>query len=259
MATIDGARLYNIADHPLNPNPGSSEPFAIRIPFEVWDMEAEGGPQQIDITIYDRKQDVAAGGDFYAFNPYDRMYTHFIHRPYSEDVADFIMDSGDIAGGADADLLTWNVVWWQTDWVTGDIIDFVYANPIQQGVDKWTFSTTAKTTSGTITQADVDLINVFPNPYYGYHPLETNRATKYVSFNHLPQKAIIRVFNFGGVMVREIKKDDPTQFARWDLRNQYGYPVASGMYIVHIDLPELGMEKVLKLGIVQETQVLKYY
>ncbi|UCD36902.1 MAG: PKD domain-containing protein, partial [Fidelibacterota bacterium] len=125
MATIAGARLYDLADHPLNPNPGTNEPFAIRIPFEVWDMDAEGGPQQIDFVIYDRNQDVAASGDFYAFNPYSRMYTHFLHRPYSETAADINQE-----GGADLPYLTWNLVWWYTYWNYGDTIRVEYGAPL---------------------------------------------------------------------------------------------------------------------------------
>jgi hypothetical protein len=65
------------------------------------------------------------------------------------------------------------------------------------------------------------------------------------------------VYSLGGTLVREIKKDDETQFARWDLKNQYGYPVASGVYIIRIESG--GNEKVMKMSLVQETQVLKYY
>ena len=35
IATMWGARQFSIADHPLNPNPGSTDPFLVRIPFEV--------------------------------------------------------------------------------------------------------------------------------------------------------------------------------------------------------------------------------
>ena len=58
-------------------------------------------------------------------------------------------------------------------------------------------------------------------------------------------------------MVRQIDKNDAGQYATWDLANQYGYPVASGLYIIHVET-DFG-EKVLKLALVQETQVLKYY
>ena len=84
-AWIDGTRLYDLENHPDPNNPGTGEPFRIRIPFEVWDMEAEGGPQQIDITIYDRMGSMNGVDTLYAFNPDNRMITHFIHLPYQAD------------------------------------------------------------------------------------------------------------------------------------------------------------------------------
>ena len=81
---------------------------------------------------------------------------------------------------------------------------------------------------------------------------------KFVSFNHLPTTATIKIYSLGGTLVRTLDKaDDGTQFLDWNLKNQYGYPVASGLYIVRIESG--GNEKVLKLALVQETQVLKYY
>jgi len=104
---------------------------------------------------------------------------------------------------------------------------------------------------------NIDDVNVYPNPYYGFHELEGSRADKYVSFNHLPQEATIKIYTLGGTMVRQIEKNDTGQFAQWDLNNQYGYPVASGIYIIHVSSGD--HEKILKLALVRETQVLKYY
>jgi hypothetical protein len=253
LAILYGARGYDLADHPDPNNPGDGSAFFVRIPFEVWDMEADGGPRQVSILIYDRMGgDPTSAGttDFYAFNPADRMYTEFLVEDYATVIA------GSAADFLESNKLTWNIVWWNCDWTTGDVLYFLYDNPIQQGTDQWTFSTSAPN-AVEVTQDDIDKINVYPNPYYGFQPLETSRSSKYVSFNHLPQKADIRIFNLGGVMVRHIKKDDDTQFARWNLLNQYDYPVASGVYIVHIET-DFG-EKILKLALVQETQVLKYY
>mgnify|MGYP003304780620 CR=1 FL=1 len=58
------------------------------------------------------------------------MYTHFIHTAYQED--------GDYVSGRTGDpngFLTWNVVWWDTQFNKGDVVIFKYANPIQVGVD----------------------------------------------------------------------------------------------------------------------------
>jgi hypothetical protein len=105
-------------------------------------------------------------------------------------------------------------------------------------------------------------INVFPNPYYALNASETNRFSRFVTFSHLPANCTIRIFNLAGHLVRSIVKDgasNPTQFVQWDLTNQYGFPVASGVYIAHIDLPDLGTTKVLKVAIIQEQEVLQYY
>lgn len=248
LAALVGARGYDIADHPDANNPGTGDPFFIRVPFEVWDTEND---RQVAIVIYDRIQDPAGSDDMQPFNEDNRMYSWFLMDDYAT------VTGGSAIDACNSDLLTWNTIFWNCAWETGDEIFFLYDNPIQQGIDNWTFSTVAKTTDADITKDDIDKISVFPNPYYGFHVLEDSRQSKYVSFNHLPQKATIRIFNLGGVMVREIKKDDDSQFARWNLTNQYNYPVASGLYIVHVET-DYG-EKILKLALVQETQVLKYY
>jgi hypothetical protein len=244
-AWIDGARVGGLENHPDPANPGDGTYFRIKIPFEVWDMEAEGGPAQIDITIYDRLQSYTAGDTVYSFNYYNRMYTHFIHLPYQEDG-----DYADIDNN-----LTWNVVWWDTQFNQGDVVTFQYANPIQMGVDKFSF--TMKATDVVAGVFD-DTVSVYPNPYYGFHELEASRSNKFVSFNHLPQTATIKIYSLGGTLVCTLEKaDDGTQFLDWNLKNQYGYPVASGLYIVRIESG--GEEQILKLALVQETQVLKYY
>jgi hypothetical protein len=264
MATFVGSRNWDTGDHPMNPTPGSDENFAIRIPFEVWDIDADGGPAQIDFLIYDRLQVPAESGnwagDFYAFNPYDRMYCYILHRAYSVDTAAVAAVECDAA--ADAEYLTWNLVFWETDWVIGDVITIQYDNPIQLGSDVFAFGTgdLAPTEDDlALEKAAVEKINVFPNPYYGFHALETARQSKWVKFTHLPDVANIRIFNLGGTMVKVIRKDDATQYAQWNLKNQSGYPVASGIYIVHIEMPDLDMSKILKLAIVQEEQILTRY
>jgi hypothetical protein len=270
MAWQVGSRLSAIDLHPDPNNPnvagsGTAEAFRIRIPFEVWDMEAldsDGNvePQQIDIAVYDRSQSYTSGDTVYSFNPYNRMYTHFIHLPYQED-GQYGTASGNDWGAEENGFstiennLTWNVVWWDAQFNQGDTVTFQYANPIQVGVDKFSFTMKA---TDVVTSDLVKEVNVYPNPYYGFHELEASRSNKFVSFNHLPQTATIKIYSLGGTLVRQLDKtDDGTQFLDWNLKNQYGYPVASGLYIVRIESG--GNEKVLKLALVQETQVLKYY
>jgi len=110
-----------------------------------------------------------------------------------------------------------------------------------------------------LAKLEVEKINVFPNPYYAANSLEPDRFNRFVTFNHLPKHAIIRIFTLGGIQVRKIEKNDDTQFCQWDLKNETGLPVASGMYIAYIDMPELGKTKTLKLMIIQGEQVVEFY
>ncbi|MCH7520874.1 MAG: hypothetical protein IIB42_04110 [Candidatus Marinimicrobia bacterium] len=258
IATYIGASLYDIEDHPLNPD-GSTNPFTIRIPFEIWDTEYDNGDgtfgRQVTLIVWDRHGELTAEVFYPTWNPSGRMYVWALDKPYTEDVLD--------PDGADAALLTWNIVFFESDWVTGDVVHISYANPIQLGVDLFTWTTAKPSSGGTISEVDIDKINVFPNPYYGFHTLEGTRADKWVKFNHLPtdKKVTIRIFNLGGVMVRSIVKagGDGTQYAEWNLRNQAGLPVASGLYIAYIEIEDNDASKILKIAIVQESQILRVY
>jgi hypothetical protein len=122
--------------------------------------------------------------------------------------------------------------------------------------DIFTFTAPAASQSNDLALDQVDEINVFPNPYYGINTEELNKYNRFVTFTHLPQNAKIRIFNLAGVLIKNIEKSDDSQYLRWDLANQDGLPVASGLYIAYIDLPDLGTTKILKLAIVQEQQIL---
>ncbi|MCZ7615451.1 MAG: hypothetical protein M5T52_18380 [Ignavibacteriaceae bacterium] len=124
------------------------------------------------------------------------------------------------------------------------------------GTDTYNYKTTAATFSTELAKDQVDEINVFPNPYYGVNSEELNKYNRFVTFTHLPEQATIRIFNLAGVHVRTIQKDDSGQFQRWDLANENGLPVASGLYIAYIDMPVVGTTKILKLAIIQEQQIL---
>jgi hypothetical protein len=125
--------------------------------------------------------------------------------------------------------------------------------------DYYTFTVPDYAISNDLAIDQVDQINVYPNPYYGVNTEELNKYNRFVTFTHLPANAKVRIFNLAGVLVKNIDKTDEGQFLRWDLANQDGLPVASGLYIAYIDLPDLGTTKILKLAIVQEQQILDRY
>jgi len=248
MATLFGARGYSIANHPLNPNPGSATPFLIRVPMEVWNVDDN---RQVNYYVYDRGQADPTANGFAVWNTTLRMYCATYDTPYTEDYT--IDDDPNYSD----DNFTWMNVWYLSDYTTGDVIKTEYANPLLLGVDKFTW-TSAKpyVFDNEAAKADIEEINVFPNPYYGANPQELNKYQRFVTFSHLPDNATIRIFNLAGQLVKTIDKTSTDQFQRWDLTNTYNLPVASGVYVAYIDMPDIGTTKVLKLSIVQEQQVL---
>jgi len=135
-------------------------------------------------------------------------------------------------------------------------------NKINTLADEYSYSTAGlePESSDSLMALALEKINVFPNPYYAFNELATTPYDQYVTFTHLPEKATIKIFNLAGVLVKTVEHDNAaSQFAKWDLTNESDIPVASGMYIAHIDMPDEGVQKVLKVMIVQKKQILEYY
>ncbi len=84
-------------------------------------------------------------------------------------------------------------------------------------------------------------INVVPNPYYAYSEYEEQRLENKVRIINLPDKATIKIFTTDGVLIKTIRKNDSkTNFVDWDIKNDKGIPIASGMYLVHVSLDGIG-------------------
>ena len=107
-----------------------------------------------------------------------------------------------------------------------------------------------------------DKVNVFPNPLFGINEGVSYIGGKYdepyVTFNNLPDNVTIKIFSLSGVLLRTLEKSDPTSILRWDLENESGLRVASGMYIALISNPEFG-DKVLKLAVIMPQKQIQYY
>jgi hypothetical protein len=247
IATCFGASGYNLIDHPFN-NTGLEAPFNLRVPFEVWNLDTD---EQINVLYWDRSGNPTLDGGK-TWNTDNRQYIWLVNTPY---------DSETVLDPASATVInnaTWNIVWYLSQFTTGDIVDIYYDNPIVIGTDTYEFNPGMATfTNMDKAKAEVNDINVYPNPYYGVNSEELNKYNRFVTFTHLPNNATVRIFNLAGVQVRKLDKDaDGSQFMRWDLQNEHNLPVASGIYIAYIDLPDLGKTKILKLAIIQEQQIL---
>ena len=133
------------------------------------------------------------------------------------------------------------------------------ANHVNTTADVFNLSVAGVETSDAFLAEDVKKITAFPNPYYGVNSAEVSRYNHFVTFSHLPNNVTIRVFDMSGTLVQKLEKDNNDQFLQWQLDNENGLPVASGMYFVHIDMPDINKTRILKLAVVGEQQFLENF
>lgn len=83
--------------------------------------------------------------------------------------------------------------------------------------------------------ANLARVAVIPNPYRGIEAWNPGGGHE-VHFINLPQQALIRIFTLSGDLVREIRHDDTVRdFERWDLKNENGRDVSSGVYMYRVE------------------------
>ncbi|MCH9030169.1 MAG: hypothetical protein IH819_11300, partial [Bacteroidetes bacterium] len=95
-------------------------------------------------------------------------------------------------------------------------------------------------------------INIFPNPFFANNPVTayTGESGQYVTFSFLPNEATIKIYSLAGHLIRTLEKSDESPYMKWDLKNEYGRRIGSGMYLAIVSNLRLG-EKVLKFAIIQ--------
>jgi hypothetical protein len=95
-------------------------------------------------------------------------------------------------------------------------------------------------------QNALDLINIVPNPYYGFSGYEANQLDNEVKITNLPVQCTISIYTINGTLVRQYTRDNSTTTdLNWDLKNTAGIPIAGGLYLIYVNAPGIG-EKVIK-------------
>jgi hypothetical protein len=103
----------------------------------------------------------------------------------------------------------------------------------------------ATTGSSTVLNEVLDCINVVPNPYYAFSTYEQNKLDNRVKITNLPEQCVVTIYDLNGTLIRQFNKADPITSLDWDLKNMKNIPIASGTYIIHVEVPGVG-EKILK-------------
>lgn len=110
-------------------------------------------------------------------------------------------------------------------------------------------------------------VNVFPNPLFAYNPAtsytNSNPDDPFVTFSNLPTEVTIKIYTLSGMLIRTLTENDKNDgvtspFLRWNLQNEAGLRVASGMYLAIVSSPKYG-DKILKFGVIMPQKQLPRY
>ncbi|NND35248.1 MAG: hypothetical protein HKN76_21855, partial [Saprospiraceae bacterium] len=112
----------------------------------------------------------------------------------------------------------------------------------------------------------LDAVNIVPNPYLAYSSYETSQFTNTVKITNLPPRAVVTIYSLDGKFIRQYKRDEQgiaqtdrsnpgilrtqvTPDLEWNMKNDKGIPIASGVYLVHINGYELGERTIKWFGV----------
>jgi hypothetical protein len=132
---------------------------------------------------------------------------------------------------------------------SGDVAFIYTTKPFRTG-DIITFKTKASSINKKRAKSELDDIAVVPDPYVAAasweskHFYSTGRGERKIDFIHLPKKCTIRIFTVRGELVDTIEHDKPLNDGSesWDLRSKDGMDIAYGIYVFHVDAPDIGQK-----------------
>lgn len=124
-----------------------------------------------------------------------------------------------------------------------------------------------------IAKSALDIIRIVPNPYLAYSSYEPDQNSSRVKITNLPNKCTITIFALDGTLIRKLSRAidiDPATNRKidisdgnpvsdtnldnsldWDLKNDKSVPIASGIYLFHVDAPGLGQRTLKWFGAVR--------
>ncbi|MDZ7292477.1 MAG: hypothetical protein ONB42_21325 [candidate division KSB1 bacterium] len=129
----------------------------------------------------------------------------------------------------------------------GDIYRIVVSKPFREG-EFYEFKVRGARVDVQKAKNSLDNIAVVPNPYVGAasweprNPFQFGRGERRIYFINLPAKCTIRIYTIRGYLVKTLEHDAPADNGAeaWDLISKDGMNIAYGVYVYHIDAPEIG-------------------
>jgi hypothetical protein len=97
-----------------------------------------------------------------------------------------------------------------------------------------------------------------PNPYYAYSGYESTALDTRVRITNLPPVCTISIFTLSGTLITVIQKNSPQTYTDWTLMNQYNVPIASGLYLVNVVVPNVGEVTLKWFGVMRPLDLTSY-
>jgi hypothetical protein len=125
--------------------------------------------------------------------------------------------------------------------------------------DAFEFTTIAELVDKNSIKVEMEKIKVVPNPYVvsnsweRTNPYSSGRGPRELHFTHLPPRCTIRIFDIAGQHVVTLERNDSSIIGGtqvWDMRTKDGLEIGFGVYIYHIEAPEIG-EKAGKFAVIK--------
>ena len=150
----------------------------------------------MNLTFRDRVRD-GTEDPFWVWNPNNRMYAIYVNSPYDPEQV-IQVDAGPDQFN---DPATWITVHFGTNYHPDDVVRIFYKNPIQFGVDKFTFTTPDSVTFEPVI-TDYELFQNYPNPF---------NPTTTIRFN-IPEDGLVKleVYDILGQRVKQLLNTELT-------------------------------------------------
>jgi hypothetical protein len=227
-----------------------------KVPFEIWDLgfnSLSDPSDDVKITVMARDRQAPPNG-IWDWN--DRLY--FREIPYASVTwttpgtksTDYVPDGSDQSLGPfefrldDPSYKTANPDSLIPPPTTIRLIGARFTS-----ADEYEFRTApVGSAPGTVVANDLKKVLAVPNPYYAHSKYELTQFDRVMKFTNIPasRRVTLRIFNLAGDLVRTITREPTTadEMAQatisWDLNTNRNLPVASGVYIYHVDVDGVG-------------------
>ena len=142
----------------------------------------------------------------------------------------------------------------RTNPTEGDIVVIKTRKPFLPS-DMFEFTTMAPGIDSSNPDFLLARIQVVPNPYVATNRFEalnafaTGRGERVIKFINLPPQCTLRIFSVNGRLIRQLELNEGSNLSAadlmngtltWDLQSEDALTVAYGVYLYHVETPELG-------------------